>query len=101
MANCIHCGRYVPMGRRSYCTDRCLHDADLQRRRERNDLTTQRRRGRNGLSASIVKCKVCGNDFDYRVNGLRRYCSVGCQVEGTARINHTLYLKRKAAGVRA
>jgi len=65
VSTCVFCGRYVT-GRKSYCSQRCINDAYMERRRQRHDATLQK------------VCAVCGNTFTAKRTDAR-YCSHACK----------------------
>lgn len=65
ISTCVVCGRLVT-GRKKYCSQRCVNDAYMERRRQRH-------------AASLRKtCAVCGKPFTAKRTDAM-YCSPACK----------------------
>lgn len=65
ISTCVVCGRFVT-GRKKYCSQRCVNDAYMERRRQRH-------------AASLLKrCAVCGKPFTAK-RADAMYCSPACK----------------------
>ena len=65
VSTCIVCGR-VTTGRKKYCSQRCINDAYMERRRQRHE-------------ANLKKvCVVCGRPFTAKRTDAE-YCSPACK----------------------
>jgi predicted nucleic acid-binding Zn ribbon protein len=70
---CKECGQgFDVKQKRLYCSQKCVREAHLRRRRD-NEYQPPRR-----------DCDVCGTEIPYK-SGKRRYCSAKCQKAGIAK----------------
>lgn len=65
ISTCVVCGRIVT-GRNKYCSQRCVNDAYMERRRQRHEAQLQK------------VCAVCGKPFTAR-RADAMYCSPACK----------------------
>ena len=67
---CRVCGKYLPKGRRSYCSDSCQYEGQKKRDREKN--------------ANVDRvCQWCGKTFRSKTK-FGKYCGRECQAKGFA-----------------